>query len=281
MQPMENAFVPHGANNRPFAVVKEFEMKLDVTGVLKALNELLPLAPLLKGGKLDAAGEKQVVEKIGGCIDLLIKAGALEDVTQQDATLKTSLADLCGKIDQLAKSTQDLNIADQISALKDDVNKLMPAEDSPASETAAGAPATVPAATPAATSAATASAATPATAAPATKTGEPAAVPTGAAAAAEPEATPAVSEDGEPDPDADPEGELVSKSDFTAFMTQVNEQLKAIQVSVAKAAAAPIPATRPVETQVAVGENPDDYLGGFCFGTKAQLAKIKLPNESE
>jgi hypothetical protein len=154
IQPYENAFVSYGANDRPFAVVKEASiMKIDAKAFLEGLAALNQVGNVLKQeGQLDDDAQKKVAGDIGGALDILAKAGALEALDNKpvDPTkLEAKLGVVFGKVDQLALSLQavDLNLADYASALKEDIQTAVSESSQappPAAPTPAAAAATEP-----------------------------------------------------------------------------------------------------------------------------------------
>lgn len=301
LHPFENAFVGYGANDRPFAVIKEASnMKIDAKAFFEALGQLQAVGNVLKSGTLDETATKEVVAKIGGAIDVLAKAGALEalDNTRPNmAVVKDKVAGICGELDRLTLSLQsvDLNLADYCSAVKEHVQEAFteaeqapppPAPEIPEQQASPAAPA--PAA-PAPQQAAPepAPAATPETPPePATPTETPPeqqAAPTPPA----PEATPAA-------PAAAPEEEptedeaIVTKADLEKFgkdlVSGMLGQMKELVETTVQKSVSALPATQPtegVDHQARQGSafNMDIGLEQLDFGSTVDMSKFKLPGD--
>lgn len=299
MQPFENAFVSYGANDRPFAVVKEASiMKIDVKAFLEGLEALNKVGNVLKQGQLSDEAQREVVGQIGGALEVLAKAGALEALDNKPvdkAQLEQKLQVIYGKMDSLTLSLQpiDLNLADYTSALKEEMQEVVesietaPPPAAPATEEAASA---APAAAhveepPAETPPPTAEAA-PADEPPAEEQATEDTPAQEAASEEEPAEEPAAEQEPDADEAADDE-ELVTKASLVAFgkelvtgiMSQVNE---AVQTSVQKTVAQ-LPATRPADDlqnhtpREGSAFNSDIGMEQLDFGSTVDLSKMKLP----
>lgn len=296
-----NAYVPKGANGRPFAVVKELKMKFDIQGLEAVRAKLGEVIQVLKSGTPDIKAEAALSDEMQLIMGNTAKAAGFKiDVDRPIAPLNVAknINSLVEGLRALAPDIQarDLTLGDQASALLEQaeaVMTLVSKELTIEPTTGAVAPATesdaavnadsenTPAETPSAkaTEAAAAAAAVTPTPAPA-----PAVAEAGAAPAEEPIVTPAetpapttaeaasaaaATEAAEDDTAPVTKGEL--KTMFADFLTQVGAQTQAQVAQVVKAAPsytiAP-PATVPTEgvpeggQTVSSGATTDDL---FCM----------------
>jgi hypothetical protein len=308
MQPFETAFVSYGANDRPFAVVKEASiMKIDAKAFLEGLGALNKVGDVLKKGQLSEEAQKEVAGQIGGALDILAKAGALEALDNKpvDKTkLQKALEVVYGKVDSLALSLQavDLNLADYASALKEDMQAAVeeaqdvppppPPAETPPAETAPPAPAPAATAPPATET-------PPAETQPETPPQEPPAgdppkpeevtTETGAAAPEEADTDPGTPQEPDAD-DGSEDDDVVTKADLESFGKGLLEQFmgtvqETVQTTVQKTVSA-LPASQPADNlenrpqQQEAAFNPDIGMESLDFGSTRDLSKLKLPGDA-
>jgi hypothetical protein len=127
MQPLETAWVPYGANNRTFAVVKESDMELQF--LEKAHSALAEVVKVVKSGNLDEAATEAVNQKIDIILGDLAKGGGMElDVSQTTVPqgLVDGLKDLAKGLKGLEAEVQpqDLTLADRLGAMAEKAEEL-------------------------------------------------------------------------------------------------------------------------------------------------------------
>jgi len=163
MQPFEKAWVPHGANARPFAVLKEdpsmSTKKLGKTEIEKAeaMHTALGQAlQVLKTGALDDAATEAILGRLRAAgSGLLEVSGSAPDMIPVSA-LKTGLSSMATELEGLTLKTQpiDLVLSDKLGKLALQAAGLAKMETEPPAPLEAELPkvdppvATMPAATP-------------------------------------------------------------------------------------------------------------------------------------
>jgi hypothetical protein len=225
MKVEENAWVPFGANQRPFAVVKaqggDMRTLPEIANVEKAASSLAEAVKVMKAGNLDEAAQSKLLTGFDSVADLIMPPVDLpEDVSEK--TLKEAVQGVLKRMSQLVTQAQssDYALADQLDQVVLEVKKVnemisklgedAPAAAPPAAAAAAPAvqdtpapapapePAPAPAPAPAVAAAAAAPAPTPEPAPAVAPTPEPA--PAAAAAPATQDTPPAAPADATPAP---------------------------------------------------------------------------------
>ena len=243
MRPVETAWVPYGANNTTFAVVKEnVPMKLDL--IEKAQQALDAVVKVLKAGTPDGAAEKALTDNMSIILGDLSKSVGIELTdapVNAPAAMVAGLADIAKGLKNLeaqAKTT-DLTLSDRLGALAEQTEALstIKAEEDEAAPAAAVAPAAAPVpAAAAAPAAAVAPAEAAAEVAPAAAAQAATAEPAPAAAAA-----PAPAED---------DKDVVTKGEIKSFMANMLGQVKVMVEGVAKKAEEAVAVSKSLQIQI-------------------------------
>jgi len=135
MKMQEVAFVPFGANNRVWTVVKEdldmlSKLTLKTDSIAKAYTMLGEVLTVLKVGEPDAAASQALATKMAGAIaDLIGPAAIAAPMVPQQA--KTMASSIVLKLEQLGTLAQalDLNLADKVDAVTEEAQSLVKSLD--------------------------------------------------------------------------------------------------------------------------------------------------------
>lgn len=297
MRPVEDAFVPHGANDMTFPVVKESPaMPLSKKDILSAFEALTSVAKVLKAGDPDTTAAEALKSQVNDIIMGLSKGAGIELVETPEPTLKgfenikSGLSTILNSLKGLSVEMQgkDLTMADKLDTLAEETEKLVKADmstddlkDGGATPPAEAPPAETPAtevppaeAAPAAEAAATGTAAAPAAEAAEAAEAKPAEAP---AAGAPPAADPPAAEP------TDATKGYVTQKDLAAFKTELMEAIKGTTtqaVDVAKTAILQaIPATTTPVNEEKVSPEDEMYSGieAMDLTQSPELKKIRIP----
>ena len=134
MEPIEDAFVSYGANDRVFAVVKEKSMAFNVDVFTKASEELASIISVLKAGTPDDGASKTLTEKVNFILGNLAKECGFQ---LTDSPVEATPGIKAG-IEALAKTlkgygvdvqSKDLTMADKLDAAADTALALLTQKD--------------------------------------------------------------------------------------------------------------------------------------------------------